>query len=115
MADIVTPRSRLWLTYLVAGVLATVAYFFIGSTVRQAAVYSSVGLSSVAAVVAGALVNHLGRTRAFPWWLIGGGVLMFVIGDIIWDVYEIGLDQEVPFPSYADVLYLAGYPLLATG
>ncbi len=115
MVDVVVSGSRLWLTYLVAGVLATVAYFFVGSAVGQAVVYSSIGLSSVAAVVAGTFVNPTERSRAFSWWLMGGGVLMFVVGDMIWNAYEIVLDQEAPFPSYADVLYLAGYPFLIAG
>jgi PAS domain S-box-containing protein len=115
MANIVTFRSRFWLIYLVAGVLASAAYFLIGSAVGQAAVYSGVGLSSVAAVVFGTLANPLGPSRVSSWLLIGSGVLMFVIGDIVWDVYEIVLDRKVPFPSYADALYLAGYPLLAAG
>ena len=115
MVDLLALRSRLWLIFLVAGALATVAYFVINSAVGQAAVYSSVGLGSVVAVVVGTVVNPIERSRALSWWLIGGGVLMFVVGDIVWDVYEIGLDREVPFPSYADALYLAGYPLLAAG
>jgi two-component system, sensor histidine kinase and response regulator len=115
MIDRFASRSSLWLIYLVAGLLATVAYFVIDSAVGQAAVYSSVGLGSVAVVVAGTVINSAEPSRGFAWWLIGGGVMMFVVGDIIWDVYEIVLDQEVPFPSYADVLYLAGYPLLVAG
>jgi two-component system, sensor histidine kinase and response regulator len=115
MVDVLASRWRLWLIYLVAGLLATVAYFFISSAVGQAAVYSCVGISSVAAVVTGTFINSAERSHAFSWWLIGSGVLMFVVGDIIWDVYEIVLDQKVPFPSYADVLYLAGYPLLVAG
>jgi PAS domain S-box-containing protein len=115
VADVSAGNSRLWVASLVAGLLATVAYFLIGSDVGKSAVYSLVGLGSVAGVVAGTFVFTSGRPRALPWWLIGGGVLAFVLGDIVWDVYELVLEREVPFPSYADVLYLAGYPLMAAG
>ena len=41
------------------------------------------------------------------------GQALFVAGDIMWNWYEtIG---ESPFPSLADVLYLAGYPFIAFG
>ncbi|HEX2109527.1 MAG TPA: response regulator [Rubrobacteraceae bacterium] len=115
MVNLSAPRSRLWLIFLVAGVLATAAYFLISSAVGQAAVYASVGFGSLFAAIFGTILNPSERSRALPWWLIGGGVLMFVVGDIVWDFYEIVLGREVPFPSYADVLYLAGYPLLAAG
>jgi signal transduction histidine kinase len=38
-----------------------------------------------------------------------------VIGDVVFAVYEVGLDREPPTPSVADVFYLAGYPLIAAG
>lgn len=40
---------------------------------------------------------------------------MFVAGDAIWTVYENVLGIETPFPSLADVLYIAGYPFMAAG
>ena len=36
------------------------------------------------------------------------GVTAFLIGDIIWSVYEV-LGRD-PFPSVGDLFYLAGYP-----
>ncbi len=38
---------------------------------------------------------------------------LFVAGDLLWNWYEI--IGEDPFPSMADVLYLAGYPFIAAG
>lgn len=113
--DASSMRSRLWLIYAAAGLLAGVAYFYLGSEVGQAAVYSVVGLRSVAAVVGGTFINFSGRLQAMSWWLVACGLLMFAVGDIIWDLYESFLEREVPFPSYADILYLAGYPLLVAG
>ena len=42
---------------------------------------------------------------------IGQG--LFVAGDLLWNWYEV--IGEDPFPSMADVLYLAGYPFIAAG
>ena len=44
---------------------------------------------------------------------MAAGQALFVAGDVMWNYYEaIG---ESPFPSTADVLYLAGYPFMAAG
>ena len=44
---------------------------------------------------------------------MAAGQALFVAGDLMWNYYEaIG---EEPFPSVADVLYLAGYPFMALG
>ena len=41
------------------------------------------------------------------------GQASFVAGDVMWNWYE--MNGEEPFPSFADVLYLAGYPFIAAG
>ena len=41
------------------------------------------------------------------------GQASFVAGDLLWNYYE--MIGEDPFPSLADVLYLAGYPFIAAG
>lgn len=43
------------------------------------------------------------------------GMLLWFLGDAAWALYEIGLRVPVPYPSLADVFYLAGYPALAVG
>ena len=74
--------------------------------------YLCVGASSVAAIVLGV---HLNTTRAAgAWYLIALGQLFFVAGDTVFLVYTL-LGQETPYPSVADLLYLAGYPALGAG
>lgn len=53
------------------------------------------------------------RLRA-AWLLIGVAMLANTLGDVVWVVLEATL-PEVPFPSVADVFYLATYPLLMAG
>ena len=43
--------------------------------------------------------------------LEGAGLLLFMLGDAVYLLYGIR-DAEMPFPSVADVLYPAGYPVL---
>lgn len=44
------------------------------------------------------------------WFLLGMSFLMFLIGNAIWAYLEVVLEVE-PFPSSADIFYLAFYPL----
>jgi PAS domain S-box-containing protein len=43
------------------------------------------------------------------WFILGVSFLMFLIGNVIWAYLEVVLEVE-PFPSIADVFYLAFYP-----
>src|SRR6266478_10062692 len=71
-----------------------------------------IGLSGVIAIVAGVVVNR--PARKAPWLLLAGANLSFTAGQVSFLVLtQIG--AKVPFPSFADVLYLATYPLYAAG
>ena len=50
-----------------------------------------------------------------PWCLVALGVAMFVSGDIVAYNYERFFHTEMPYPSLADVGYLAVYPALIAG
>jgi len=49
------------------------------------------------------------------WVTIGAGVLLWGVGEIIWVWYEYVLSSEVPYPGWADVAYVAGYPVMLVG
>ena len=40
---------------------------------------------------------------------------LWAVGELIWSIYEVVLDRPVPFPSIADVAYLAGVPVAVVG
>ena len=71
----------------------------------------------LAIVVTMAIVWH-GTTKdgndRLAWRLIAAGLACWVIGDLVWDAYAY-LRWERPSVSWADLLYLAGYPLMAAG
>ncbi len=50
------------------------------------------------------------RRRAWRWLAAGTGA--WAAGQTVWSYYEVVLDREVPFPSFADVGFLL-FPLLA--
>lgn len=47
--------------------------------------------------------------------LWGYGMLVWGLGLVVWTYYNLGAGQEVPYPSLADVFFVAFYPLLALG
>src|SRR4051794_17818327 len=98
--------------FVAAGALIMGAYLFIPEGVARDAGYVAVGLVSSAAMALGVLLNR--PLRSAPWWLMAAGQLTWSVGDAVYCWYEHVLD-EPPFPSVADALYLAAYPLLAAG
>ncbi|MGZ7209243.1 MAG: sensor histidine kinase [Methanobacterium sp.] len=55
-----------------------------------------------------------GRRIRTAWLFLAAAQASFTIGEIIWAVLEIGLNQT-PFPSYADIFYTLFYLLFAIG
>src|SRR5919109_4447375 len=105
--------GRAWGVYLVLGLAAIAAHFGLNLTpLGQNVVYDAIGLSAVVAIAVGIRLHR--PEAASAWYLIAAGQFLFVAGDVLWAVYEFALHID-PFPSAADVFYLAGYPLLAAG
>jgi diguanylate cyclase (GGDEF)-like protein/PAS domain S-box-containing protein len=68
------------------------------------------GLSGVVAIVAGVVLNR--PAHSAPWLLLALAQLSFVGGQESFLVAAL-LGKQLPFPSFADVLYLATYPMYA--
>jgi diguanylate cyclase (GGDEF)-like protein len=51
---------------------------------------------------------------AAPWGILAVAALFSCAGDVIWAIYELGAGF-VPYPSIADLFYLAAYPLYLCG
>jgi signal transduction histidine kinase len=68
-------------------------------------------LGAVALIVLG--IHRYRPATPYAWGLIAGGILAWGIGDALWLGYTLAGDD--PFPSPADLFYLAGYPLVAAG
>jgi signal transduction histidine kinase len=101
--------------YAAAGVLVTVAYFAAtgSSADARSAIYQAMGLCATVAVLAGVWLHRPSNKR--PWFLFAGGLLLWTGGDAYWNSYQWFLGRGAPFPSPADGLYIAAYPLLAAG
>jgi diguanylate cyclase (GGDEF)-like protein/PAS domain S-box-containing protein len=99
--------------YTCAGLVAmlAVAYFLVPAW--HVPLWGTLGLVAVAAITVGGRRNHPGRPLA--WHLLAAGVLSFITGDMIYKISNEIFHIEPPFPSVADLFYLAMYPLLAAG
>jgi len=100
-----------YLLWLVAGVALTGAYFF-APTGLQSLMMPALSLPAAAVILVTSL-RFTGKLR-LAWILIGTGFLMTGLADCLWSLFEDVLGIE-PFPSLADVFYLAYYPLTAVG
>jgi diguanylate cyclase (GGDEF)-like protein/PAS domain S-box-containing protein len=106
-------RPAGWLLFLVLGVLVGAAYYAVSSPVLKVVTFGVLGVAPVAAVVAG--VRRYRPSCPTAWYLFAAGQLAFTVGDMIFYVHEYLLRQEPPFPSVADVFYLATNPCLIVG
>lgn len=72
------------------------------------------GVATIAAATILVKAFRFRSTSRLAWLLIGAGLLQSAIGDGLYVYYDVVLNSE-PFPSLADVFYLAFYPLTAAG
>ncbi len=94
-----------WMTVLI------VAYFSWRGLRTET--WGLIGLSGVSAIVAGVVINR--PARKAPWLLLAAANLSFIAGQVSFLILTQIEGAKVPFPSFADVLYLLTYPLYAAG
>jgi len=101
---------------VLAATLAWVVVLLLLGGKPEAQHFSNVGLALAAMGTGWAALRrarrHQGSIRRF-WRLLSGALLSWSAGQAVWTWYESVLGQEVPFPSLADVGYLALPPLAA--
>ena len=80
----------------------------------QVPAWSLLGLSAVGAIVYG--VKRYRPNASIAWWFMGAGLFLFITGDTTYKFWhQIIGQQQIPFPSFIDVIYLTMYPVLAIG
>ena len=103
-------RASLWRIHLAAGTATVTGYFLLPDNWWQTAAGTAIALAATAGILVGVWM-HRPRHRGL-WWLLAGGLTCIAAGDLTYALYERVLHQSAPFPSLADVLYLAGCPLI---
>ncbi len=101
-------HRRTW--FLVAGLVAVLAYQWTPDTWVQTLAYDTIGFAGVAAMGVGLFLHR--PAHRLPWWLLLAGQCCYVGGDLVAAVMRRWLGLE-PFPAPADYLYLVGYALQA--
>ncbi len=106
------PKVRPWNLYLAcvaAGVAGLGLYYLLGNP------WQLIWGNVIACGAVAAMAVSLWRRRPaplLPWLLLLAGVACYAGGDLMWTWYQ-EVSHVDPFPSPADVVYLAGYPFLA--
>jgi diguanylate cyclase (GGDEF)-like protein len=104
--------SWLWKAYLVIGLAMTVGYFALPTQDLQNLTYQIPEMLGVLALLAGILIHRPADPR--PWLLLALGLALTTAGDWTWVVLSMGYEIE-PFPSVADIFYLAGVGFVIVG
>ncbi|MFF5081458.1 putative bifunctional diguanylate cyclase/phosphodiesterase [Actinoplanes sp. NPDC000266] len=106
-------RERVWCWWLAAGVLAIIGQYVLPvDGLAASLLYDAIGLASGLTVLAAVRLHR--PARPAMWYWFAAGQLTFVLGDFTYEYYQHVLHLE-PYPSLADVFYLASYPMLAVG
>ena len=105
-------RSNAWKYVLIGGACLVVEYFAVPNITNQNTVYSIIGKLAVVCIVIGVRINK--PRERLGWYLLAISIACFTIGDDVFDYYQVVL-HHIPFPSYADAIYLVGYPFLFVG
>ncbi|MFI5647299.1 putative bifunctional diguanylate cyclase/phosphodiesterase [Kitasatospora sp. NPDC051705] len=104
-------RQRLMAVYLVWMVLFTGIYY--ANPSQRIIWWTGIGLGGVAAMVVGVRLNR--PAHAMPWYLLALANLSFTAGEVVQAIQLNILHLDNPFPSVADVFYLAEFVLYAFG
>jgi diguanylate cyclase (GGDEF)-like protein len=106
-----------WAVYLAVAPVVVVLYYLAPRTgdagpLLQLTLYSGLTLSSAIALVVG--VRRHKPARALAWWLLIASQFGLASADVAFFVADM-LVEELAYPNFTDVLYLAPYPLTAVG
>jgi two-component system cell cycle response regulator len=116
--DVTTVRVRrarppLWAAFVVLGTLFVLGFVALRAT-GELPLLAGAGYTGLSAVTALVVIGATRRYRPAGrtgWYLIGAGQLAYTFGDTIYLLRNVA-HGETTFPSAADVLYLAQYPLI---
>ena len=102
------------LPFACMGAAALALYFVTAAdSVAHAAIYEGFSVAAIVLLLVRAFRTS-GRDR-LGWLCFAGGVLCFLGGDTVWNVYRVLWNRDAPFPSIGDVLYLTAYPFFILG
>ena len=115
-------RRKIFVSVAAAVALVSVAYaltlryVYFGD--QEVTAIDDIGEALAAAIAAVACAwaasNAAGKDR-LGWALMGISAGLWAGGEVVWSIYEVGLGVDVPYPSLADVGFLAAVPFALAG
>ncbi|GAB2756787.1 putative bifunctional diguanylate cyclase/phosphodiesterase [Streptomyces bullii] len=104
-------RRHAWWWFPAAGAVVIILYVLVTAPVRH--LFAPVlAACCTAAIVVGVRLHRPRPARS--WYLFAVGMGLFTVADAVFGEFQFA-GTLVPFPSVADVLYLAAYPCFAAG
>jgi len=101
-------------TFLAASLVATAGFFLLpAGGWAQAIVQVALNVGALAAVVLGVRTQRPEGRGA--WWALAAGEALYVAAGVVFYAYPAFTGAVLPFPSFADALYLCAYALLVLG
>ncbi|WP_142214921.1 aminotransferase class I/II-fold pyridoxal phosphate-dependent enzyme [Streptomyces sp. SLBN-118] len=97
--------------YFVVVIPLTVVYLTIPGS--RDVTWAAIGILGVCAILLGIRINR--PTHRWPWLVLAAAAFTFTVGATTYNILNTFFNQQNPFPSLADVFYLAAYPLFAIG
>jgi signal transduction histidine kinase len=116
MPDVAATRS--WLRYVAVGAVVALAYLLLPSVpvlpdwLPKLLLYGGVSASVVVCLVLG--MRRHRPAQLLPWRLLLAGQVLYLLADLTFSTLHLVAGDEA-YPSVADVLYLAHYPLVIGG
>jgi len=117
--------DRRWRVFAIAAVVVgvtSVAYAVLLRTVvlgdHATTVVDDIGEAVAAAVACAACAWAASRAdgrERLGWALMSASTGLWSAGEVVWSIYEVGLGQQVPSPSLADVGFLSAVPFAVAG
>lgn len=103
--------TRPWLCHIAVGLILIAVYYAPVSSTVSSLIYDWFGLTAVVAIL-WATWRHRPSAPGL-WFLLAAGIGLLTAGDLWWTYDDLILGVAPPFPSLADALYLAAYPVIA--
>ena len=116
MSDVAATRS--WLRYVAGGAVVAFVYLLLPPLavlpdwMPKLLLYGAVSASAVACLVLG--VRRYRPEPLLPWYLLLAGQVLYLLADLTFYSLHLVVGSQA-YPSVADVLYLAHYPLVVAG
>ena len=114
-------QRTFWIVVATVGVVSIayaldIRYLILGQ--RGVTAIDDIGEAVAAAIAAAACAwvatRASGRVR-LGWALMGISTGLWAAGEVVWSIYEVGLNVQTPYPSLADVGFLSAVPFAIGG